>query len=438
MIEDTEKETFANEGLALIDFISQSPSAFHAVDNISKILISNDYQELRMSEEWTVEPGSRYFVKYNGSAIVAFNVPDNGGDDIARFGFRMIASHSDSPTFRVKPNAACWCNGQKLRTETYGGAILYSWLDRPLGLAGRVVLRSGDPIRPTARLFDFERPVGVIPRVAIHFNRAVNDSATFNRQVDMQILTGVSESTSPVNLRQAIASEMDLPTDDILDFDLYAYDTTPGCLAGFDNSLIVCPKQDNLTMAYESIMALTDTAETDTAKMVIVLDNEEVGSGTKQGAGSRIIADILRRICSKMNLGEEGYQRAVYNSFLISADMAHAIHPNHPELSDGMCSPQLNQGPVIKYNANQKYMTDADGAAVFCEICRRAGVPFQVFANRSDMAGGSTLGNIMTAHLPLRGVDVGNPMLAMHSSRETGGTLDARYLRLALGEFLTM
>lgn len=438
MREDSEKEAFVNEGRSVIDFISQSPSAFHAVDNISKILISNDYQELRMSEEWGVEPGNRYFVKYNGSAIAAFNVPDNGGEDIAKFGFRMIASHSDSPTFRVKPNASCWCNGHKLRTETYGGAILYSWLDRPLGLAGRVVLRSGDPVHPSARLFDFERPVGVIPSVAIHFNRAVNDGVALNRQVDMQILTGVSDSRSPVDLAQAIASEMDISPDDILDFDLYAYDTTPGCLAGFDNSLIVCPKQDNLTMAYESIMALTDTAESDTAKMVIVLDNEEVGSGTKQGADSHIIADILRRICSKMNLGEEGYQRAVYNSFLISADMAHAIHPNHPELSDAMCTPQLNQGPVIKYNANQKYMTDADGAAVFSEICRRAGVPFQAFANRSDMAGGSTLGNIMTSHLPLRGVDVGNPMLAMHSSRETGGTLDARYLRLALGEFLAM
>lgn len=438
MKEESDKETFTNEGLSVIDFISQSPSAFHAVDNISKILVSSDYQELRMTDEWPLEPGGRYFVRYNGSAIVAFDIPDNGAEDIVKMGYRMIASHSDSPTLRVKPGATYWSNGLKVRTETYGGAILYSWLDRPLGLAGRVILRSGNPLRPSARLFDFERPIGVVPSLAIHFNRSVNDGVAFNKQVDMQILAGAAVEQKPVDLKAAIAAEMDIPADEVLDFDLYAYDTTPGCLAGFDDSLIVCPKQDNLTMAFESVMALTDTLDCDTAKMVIVLDNEEVGSGTKQGAASHLITDILRRICSKLGIDEEGFQRTVYNSFLVSADMAHATHPNHPELSDGMCSPQLNRGPVIKYNANQKYMTDADGAAVFCEICRQTGVPFQLFANRSDMAGGSTLGNIMTGHLPLRGADVGNPMLAMHSSRETGGTLDAYYLRLALREFLAM
>lgn len=438
MVEDESKERSVNEGLSVIDFISQSPSAFHAVDNIDKLLISNDYQELRMCDEWALEPCGRYFVRYNSSAIIAFNIPENGGDDLQKYGYRMIASHSDSPTFRVKPGASYWSYGQKLRTETYGGAILYSWTDRPLGLAGRVILRSGDPLHPSSRLFDFERPVGVIPSVAIHFNRSVNEGAAFNKQVDMQILTGATTNHGEVDLKNAIATEMGIAKEDILDYDLYAYDTTPGCLAGFDDSLIVCPKQDNLTMAYESIRALIDATESDTAKMVMVMDNEEVGSGTKQGAASPIVKDILRRICGKTGIGEEGFQRTVYNSFLVSADMAHAIHPNHPELSDTSCSPQLNEGPVVKYNASQKYMTDADGAAVFSEICRQAGVPCQVFANRSDMAGGSTLGNIMTGHLPLRGVDVGNPMLAMHSSRETGGTMDAYYLRLALSEFLAM
>lgn len=438
MKEETEKETFTNEALSVIDFISQSPSAFHAVENISKMLISADYQELHMTDEWALEPGGRYFVRYNGTAVIAFNIPDNGAEDIAKYGYRMIASHSDSPTFRVKPGASYWSFGQKLRTETYGGAILYSWLDRPLGLAGRVVLRSGDPLHPSARLFDFERPVGVIPSVAIHFNRAVNEGVAFNKQVDMQILAGAAGSEHAIDIKEVLANEMDVAPSDILDYDLYAYDTTPGCLAGLDDSLVICPKQDNLTMAYESIMALTDAAESDTAKMVMVMDNEEVGSGTKQGADSPIATDILHRICAKMGLDEEGFQRTVYNSFLVSADMAHAIHPNHPELSDTQCAPQLNQGPVIKYNAAQKYMTDADGAAVFSEICRRAGVPCQVFANRSDITGGSTLGNIMTSHMPLRGVDVGNPMLGMHSSRETGGTMDAYYLRLALSEFLGM
>lgn len=435
MEEEINKEDFTNEALAVIDFISQSPSAFHAVDNVSKMLMAEDFEELKMTEEWHLSPHGRYFVRYNSSAIVAFTLPENG-DEIARCGFRIIASHSDSPTLRVKPRAITISNGLRLRTETYGGAILYSWMDRPLGLAGRVLLRSGDPLHPLTRLFDFERPIGAVPSVAIHFNRSVNDGVAFNKQSDMQILAGSYDTRSPFDLKKVMANEMDVSCDDILDYDLYAYDTTPGCLAGFDEKLIICPKQDNLTMAYESVKALTDTAECDTAKMVMIMDNEEVGSGTKQGAASSLASDIMRRICAKMGMGEEGYQLTTYNSFLVSADMAHAIHPNHPELSDSLCAPQLNGGPVIKYNASQKYMTDADGAAVFSEICQRAGVPCQIFANRSDMAGGSTLGNIMTSHLALRGVDVGNPMLAMHSSRETGGAVDTYYLRLALREFL--
>lgn len=427
------------EAQSVIDFISQSPSSFHAVDNIARLLISGDYQELHMHEEWSLEPNGKYFVRYNGTAIIAFSIPSDGAEALVRDGFRMIASHSDSPTFRVKPNGVNVSTAVRLSTETYGGAILYSWLDRPLGLAGRVLLKSGDSLRPEQRCVDFERPVGVIPSVAIHFNRGVNDGVSFNKQIDMQILAG---SGNDEMYRDCLAGEiaklLDVDKANILDYDLYAYDTTPGCIAGLDNSLVLCPKQDNLTMAYESVMALLDNVDGDSAKMVLVLDNEEVGSGTKQGADSQFPVDVFRRICSKLGMDEEACQRTVYNSFLVSADMAHAVHPNHPELSDPLNSPKLNGGPVIKYNANQKYMTDADGAAVFRAVCEQAGVPCQTFVNRSDMAGGSTLGNIMTSHLPLRGVDVGNPMLGMHSSRETGGTADALYLRLALREFLAM
>ncbi len=426
------------EALSVIDFVSQSPSSFHAVDNISRLLISGEFQELRMCDEWIVEPNGKYFVRYNGTAIIAFTIPNDGAEALIRDGFRMIASHSDSPTFRVKPSGVNMCAGLRLCTETYGGAILYSWLDRPLGLAGRVLLKSGDVLHPEQRCVDFERPIGVIPSVAIHFNRGINDGASFNKQVDMQILAGSGNCGSLYRdcLTEEIAKSLDVEMSSVLDYDLYAYDTTPGCVAGLDDSLVVCPKQDNLTMAYESVMALLDADDGDAAKMVLVLDNEEVGSGTKQGADSQFPVDVFRRICSKLGMDEEAYQRTVYNSFLVSADMAHAVHPNHPELSDPLNSPKLNCGPVIKYNANQKYMTDADGAAVFRAVCEQAGVPCQTFVNRSDMAGGSTLGNIMTSHLPLRGVDVGNPMLGMHSSRETGGTADALYLRLALREFL--
>ncbi len=433
------EQLFKDESTSVIDFIGDSPSAFHAIDNLRKMLVTNEFDELRMTDEWEIEPGGHYFVRYNGTAIIAFVVPDGGSDELANRGFRMIASHSDSPTFRIKPDGTYWRgNNLKFETETYGGAILYSWLDRPLGLAGRVILRSDDTLWPTQRLFDFERPIGIIPSVAIHFNRGVNEGTSFNKQIDMQILAGAPSADFSFNIKEAIAQRLETETDNILDYDLYAYDTTRGCLAGMDDSLVICPKQDNLTMAYESIKALCETQGSETAKMVIVFDNEEVGSGTKQGADSTIVKDIIQRICSKLGMDEEGLQRTVYNSFLVSADMAHAMHPNHPELSDPICSPHLNCGPVIKYNASQKYMTDADGAAVFANVCKQAGVPYQLFANRSDIAGGSTLGNIMTSHMPLRGVDVGNPMLGMHSSRETGGTLDAMYLKQALATFLAI
>ena len=425
------------EGLNLLDFINTSHSSFHAVENMVKMLQAAGFKELRLQDKWDICDGGLYMVRYNGSALVAFCAHK----DVEHEGFRMIASHSDSPTFRIKPNGTNFICGamSRLSTETYGGAILYSWTDRPLSFAGRVALRSANSLQPDIRLIDFEKPLGVIPSVAIHFNRGVNEGAAFNKQADMQVLaqagplTGMESS----NISEELSKKLGVDGRDILDFDLYAYDTTPGCLAGFDDSLILSPKQDNLTMAYESVMAFTDTLDSNTSRIVIVMDNEEVGSGTKQGAGSPVVRDIVSRICEKLNLGEEGFQRAVYNSFLVSADMAHAVHPNHSELSDPLNRPILNGGPVIKYNANQKYMTDADGAAVFRMVCDKAGVPCQTFVNRSDMAGGSTLGNIMTSQLPLRGVDVGNPLLAMHSSRETGGTSDALYLRKALRTFLT-
>ncbi len=352
----------------------------------------------------------------------------------------MVASHSDSPTFRVKPygSSAICRSMNKLSTETYGGAILYSWLDRPISLAGRALVATSDPLNPKSILVDFKKPIGVIPSVAIHFNRAVNEGAAFNKQVDMQILAQASSQLGAEDIPSAICSQIGIDRSDLLDYDLYAYDPTPGCIAGFDDSLMICPKQDNLTMAYESYRAFIDAVNEGNSVMFIVLDNEEVGSGTKQGAASPLVKNVIERYCYASNLSAQDAQRTIYNSFLVSADMAHAVHPNHPELSDPANLPVLNGGPVIKYNASQKYMTDADGAAVFKTACQRAGVPCQTFVNRSDMAGGSTLGNIMTSQLPLRGVDVGNPLLGMHSSRETGGSFDPLYLRMALREFYAM
>lgn len=433
-------EEARRESLSMMSFIGNSPTSFHAIRQIGDELLQDGLSELKMGEAWDIEPGRGYFATYNSTSLVAFHM---GTGDLRKDGFRMVASHSDSPTFRLKPNGVSQANGQlaRLTTETYGGAILYSWMDRPLSLAGRVLLRNASaPMHPTERLFDFHRPVGVIPSVAIHFNRGVNEGARFNKQVDMQIVCGSTDGFGEDALRGSIAAQLDVKPTDILDFDLYAYDTTPGQIAGFDATLVVCPKQDNLTMAYASLKAFQDAVaeEPTTSKMLIVLDNEEVGSGTKQGAASPLVKNVVARICSKLNLGVEDTQRAIYNSFLVSADMAHAVHPNHPELSDPNNLPTLNGGPVIKYNASQKYMTDADGAAVFQAACEIAGVPCQTFVNRSDMAGGSTLGNIMTGQLPLRGVDVGNPLLGMHSCRETGGVMDTLYMRKALTAFYGM
>ena len=429
-----------NEALAecdsLIDFIAHSPSAFHVVENFAARLTDHGFTRLDLRDAWQVMPGGRYLLTYNGTSLIAFQIANGllSGD-----GFRMIASHSDSPTFRIKPHCATTVANamNRLSVETYGGAILYSWLDRPISLAGRVICKGDDPLRPEIRLVDFKKPIGVIPSVAIHFNRSVNEGAAFNKQVDMQILTQASASLKNLDITDHLCQILDIEPDALLDFDLYAYDPTPGCIAGLDDSLIICPKQDNLTMAFESYRAFVDTMDSETSKMLIILDNEEVGSGTKQGAASPLVKNVIERICAKLNLDLETSQRAVYNSFLVSADMAHAIHPNHPELSDPKNFPILNGGPVIKYNANQKYMTDADGAAVFKLACQKANVPCQSFVNRSDMAGGSTLGNIMTTQLPLRGVDVGNPMLAMHSTRETAGSKDPLFLRLALQKFLS-
>lgn len=431
-----DKKVALSESQALIDFIGKCPTNHFVVENLRRMLINDGFAELNMRDEWTLTPSGKYFVTYNGTSIIAFK----GGDNLASKGFRMVASHSDSPTFRIKPDgSSVVCRSMlKLSTETYGGAILYSWLDRPISLAGRALVATSDPINPQPILIDFKKPIGVIPSVAIHFNRAVNDGAAFNKQTDMQILALASAQFGADGIPSTICSQIGIAESDLLDYDLYAYDPTPGCIAGLDDSLMICPKQDNLTMAYESYRAFIDAIDSSNPTMFIVLDNEEVGSGTKQGAASPLVKNVIERICSVMSFNAQDTQRTIYNSFLVSADMAHAVHPNHPELSDPANLPVLNGGPVIKYNASQKYMTDADGAAVFKTACQRAGVPCQTFVNRSDMAGGSTLGNIMTSQLPLRGVDVGNPLLGMHSSRETGGSLDPLYLRNALSEFYTM
>ncbi len=421
----------------LLNFIQESPTNFHAVQTIKKQLLNQGFSQLFSGESWHLETGGKYFVTKNHSSLFAF-IPGTG--NIAENGFKIICAHSDSPTFRIKPAAEMITAGKylKLNTEVYGGPILYTWFDRPLSLAGRVMIKSDNPLKPATCFVNFKRPLLVIPHLAIHFNRTINEQGNpLSKQKDMLPVLGmVNEHFEKENLLyKLIAEELQIGPEDILDFDLTLYNYEKGCLTGLDEEFISCGKLDDLAMAHAGLKALLESKECKKTKILAIFDNEEVGSGTKQGAGSPILRTIVERIVLELSEKPEDLYRAIHNSFLISADMAHALHPNYPEKHDPTNHPVINGGPVIKINANQKYVTDGDSAAVFKTICRMAGVPCQEFVNHSDMAGGSTLGNILLSQMEMRGVDIGNPMWAMHSVREMAGTQDHDYVIKAFTTF---
>lgn len=383
-----------------------------------------------------IKSGDQFYVTKNDSSIYAFRI---GKKTLADAGFKIICAHCDSPTFRIKPNPEILKEGNlvQLNTEVYGGAILSTWFDRPLSLAGRVILKSGNPLKPETRLLHIKRPLLQIPNLAIHFNRQVNDGVKLSKQKDtIPVLGIINDRLEKENLLlKIIASELQVETTEILDFDLYLYDTTPACLFGLNNEFISSGRLDDLSMACAGIDALLGSDVNDQTQIVAIFDNEETGSGTKQGAGSPFLASIIERIVLAQGGNNEGFYRAIEQAFMVSADNAHAWHPNYPEKFDPTNHPVMGGGPAIKINAAQKYATDADGAAVFAEICRLAGVPSQRFVNHSDIAGGSTLGNILTGTLPMRGVDMGAAIWAMHSARETGSVADHEYTVKAFTKF---
>lgn len=414
----------------LIQFIHESPTNFHAILNLKKQLVENGFKQLFSGEAWRLEHGGKYFVTKNHSSLFAF-VPGNG--NLAEEGFKLICAHSDSPTFRIKPDPEMIVEGKylKLNTEVYGGPIMYTWFDRPLSMAGRVMVKSDKPLKPVVQFVNFKRPLLIIPHLAIHFNRAVNDQGNpLSKQKDMlPVLAMINEKFEKDNfLLKLIAEEMQIDSKDILDFDLTLYDYEKGSLVGLNEEFVSSGKLDDLAMVHAGMKALINSKPCNKTKVLAIFDNEEVGSGTKQGAGSPILRTILERIVFTQGGAQEDLYRAIHNSFMISADMAHALHPNYAEKHDPTNHPMINGGPVIKINANQKYITDGDSAAVFETICKMAGVPCQKFVNHSDMAGGSTLGNILLSQMEMRGVDIGNPMWAMHSVRETAGTADHGYV----------
>lgn len=410
---------------SLLKFMDSSVCNFLAVDTIKKVLVANGFVEKRLEDAFTCQAGEKFFVTKNDSAIFAVTV---GSKPVSETGFKIISAHSDSPCFRIKPNPEMVSGDGlvRLNTEVYGGPILYTWFDRPLSLAGRVILKGKSALHPVTRLLKIDNPILVIPHLAIHFNRSVNEGNPLSKQKDMlPILTRISSSLEANNLLiNYVAKSLDVSVADILDFDLFVYDTEKACVVGLNDEFVLSGRLDDLSMAHAAITAITEATDSEATCVSAIFDNEETGSGTKQGAHSPVLTNMLRRVATCQGVDFDGFCRAVSKSFLISADNAHAYHPNYGEKYDPTNHPAIGGGPVIKINANCKYMTDAHSAAIFKSLCIEAGSPYQYFVNHSDVAGGSTLGNIFTGQLDIEGVDVGSPLLAMHSVRETASTDD--------------
>lgn len=424
----------------LLDFLNASPVNFLAAKNICDELEKAGFRRIDPTQPLgEVKAGDRLFVTKNDSSVYAFQI---GRKTMADSGFHMICAHCDSPTFRIKPNAEMTCEGGivKLNTEVYGGPIMSTWFDRPLTLAGRVIVRGADALNPKTLLMHVKRPLLQISNLAIHFNRQVNDGVKLSKQKDVLPILGiVNDELERGNLLvNVICDELKNDRKDILDFDLYLADASPSCTFGVHDEFISSGRLDDLSMCFAGLEALLAAPAGDVTQVLAIFDNEETGSQTKQGAGSPFLSAMLKRIALAQSGSEEAYWQAVERAFMISADNAHAWHPNYSEKFDPTNHPVLGGGPVIKFNAAQKYASDAVSAAVFAEICREAGVPCQRFVNHSDVAGGSTLGNILASSIPLRGVDMGNAILAMHSCRETGSVADHEYCVRAFTCFFSM
>ena len=417
-IETTEK---------LLDFIEKSPTAFQAVDEMQKRLTENGFEVLSEKEYWKLVPGGKYLVTRNNSALIAFCIPEKESRV-----FHIMASHSDSPSFKIKENPEIKVDNSyvKLNVEKYGGMLMAPWFDRPLSVAGRVIICRNDGLEE--KLVDIKRDLVMIPNLAIHMNREANNGVSYNPQKDLQPLFAVGNTDR--TLLEIIAEQTGVKKEDIISHDLFLYNRMPGTIWGADKEFVSSARLDDLQCAFASMEGLLRAQNYESIAVHCVMDNEEVGSGTKQGAASTFLKDTLLRINMGLGRTYEEYLMTLAGSFMVSADNAHALHPNYTDKTDPTNHPVLNKGIVIKFNANQKYCTDAVSAALFKELCTKAGVPYQTFVNRSDIAGGSTLGNISNTQVPMNTVDIGLPQLAMHSPYETAGVKDTEYLVRAAEE----
>lgn len=405
----------------LMSFLDKSPTAFHAISSIKKKLVASGYFELVESEKWELTEGGKYFVTRNDSSIIAFRVPS-----FNFIGFMIGAAHSDSPAFKVKENPEIVENGYvKLNVEGYGGMLMAPWLDRPLSVAGRVIVKSGN--RYEVKLVNVDRDLLIIPNVAIHMNRDANKNQPWNAQVDMLPILGSADETQGAFMR-IVAEAAEVNEDEIISHDLFVYARDKGKVWGGSDEYVSAPHLDDLQCVYGCLEGFLGANNSSSVPVLAVFDNEETGSLTKQGADSTLLEDVLKRISLSCGKNEEGYYRSVSSSFMVSADNAHALHPNRPEKADPVNRPAINKGIVIKFNAAQHYTTDAVSCAVYRDLCESNDIPVQVFTNRSDSRGGSTLGNVSNAHVSLNTVDIGLAQLAMHSCYETAGAKDTKHL----------
>ena len=421
-------------------FLDESPVGLYAAANIRGMLLENGYTECQEGSEWKLVPGGRYFVMRNGSAVIAFQITK----EESWAGFQIAASHLDSPTFRIKSNAEIVVENRyvTLNVEKYGGMLLAPWLDRPLSAAGRVLVRTESGIE--TRLVNIDRDLMIIPNVAIHMNREMNNGYKWDMKQDLRpLLAGAinleREGAEDIGtiFRRLVAEEAGVSPEDVLDTDLYLYNREKASVIGLNGEFISSGRLDDLQCAFGTLKGFLAARPEKSIAVYCAFDNEEVGSMTKQGADSSFLRCTLERISTALGRSRGEFMASLAQSFMISADNAHAVHPNHPELEDPSHRPVPNGGIVIKYSANQKYTTDAVSGAVMKEICRKAGVPVQIFYNRSDLPGGSTLGNISTTQLSLNTVDIGLAQLAMHSAYETAGVMDTEYLARASEVFFS-
>ncbi|MCT4544848.1 MAG: M18 family aminopeptidase [Vallitalea sp.] len=407
----------------LMSFIGNSSSPFHSVIEGKKMLDNAGFNELLMKDEWKIEKGGKYYIIPYSSTIIAFTV----GQNIDKVGYKIVVSHTDSPSFKIKPISEINTeNYISLNTEVYGGPIYYTWLDRPISLAGKVALRSNNLMKPVIKYIDFKKPILTIPSLAIHMNREINKGMEFHPQIDTIPLIGqIKDNLEKDNyLISYIGKELNVEVNDILDFELYLYLKEESSFIGVNNEFVQAPKLDNLAMVYSSLQSISSVENKNGINIAACFDNEEIGSKTKQGADSLLFTNILDRISIALNKTKSKHYRMYEESFILSADAAHALHPNKAEKHDPTNRPLLNKGIVIKLSARQSYATDCETSGIVQQLCEKTNIPYQKFVNRSGIPGGQSLGPIISSFLPIKTADVGVPMLAMHSVKELVGVED--------------